>query len=53
MSKRRFLITQWFDPEPVFKGLLLSKKLVCSVFVREVVTGFTNYPVGELYGGYR
>lgn len=53
MSKRILLITQWFDPEPTFKGILFAKELVARGFEVEVITGFPNYPGGVLYEGYR
>ena len=46
-------MTQWFDPEPTFKGLLFAKELVTRGFDVEVITGFPNYPGGKLYKGYR
>jgi lipopolysaccharide/colanic/teichoic acid biosynthesis glycosyltransferase len=45
--------TQWFEPEPILKGIYFAKLMrghghhVC------VVTGFPNYPGGTLYRGYR
>lgn len=53
MSKRILIITQWFDPEPTFKGILFAKELVDRGFDVEVVTGFPNYPGGNLYEGYK
>lgn len=53
MGKRILLITQWFDPEPTFKGLLFAKELVRLGFSVEVVTGFPNYPGGKVYEGYK
>lgn len=53
MSKRILFITQWFEPEPTFKGLLFAKELVSRGFEVEVITGFPNYPGGKLYDGYR
>jgi len=53
MPKRALIITQFFDPEPTFKGLLFAKELVTRGFEVEVVTGFPNYPGGTLYDGYR
>lgn len=53
MPSRILLITQWFDPEPTFKGMLFAKELVSRGFVVEVITGFPNYPGGTLYNGYR
>ncbi len=53
MGKRVLLITQWFDPEPTFKGLLFAKELTKHGFSVEVVTGFPNYPGGKVYEGYK
>lgn len=50
---RVVLITQWFEPEPAFKGLLFARELAQRGFDVEVVTGFPNYPSGKLYPGYR
>jgi lipopolysaccharide/colanic/teichoic acid biosynthesis glycosyltransferase len=50
---RILLITQWFDPEPTFKGLLFAKELQRQGHEVRVLTGFPNYPGGELYSGYR
>lgn len=50
---RVVLLTQWFDPEPTFKGLTFARELVRQGFEVEVVTGFPNYPGGKLYEGYR
>jgi len=47
------LMTQWFDPEPTFKGLLFAKKLQESGNQVEVITGFPNYPGGKIYEGYK
>ncbi|MCV2368247.1 glycosyltransferase family 4 protein [Roseateles oligotrophus] len=46
-------MTQWFDPEPTFKGLVFARELVRQGFDVEVVTGFPNYPGGKIYPGYR
>lgn len=51
-STRVLLLTQWFDPEPTFKGLLFARELVQQGFDVEVVTGFPNYPGGKVYPGY-
>ncbi|KPM60265.1 glycosyltransferase [Pseudomonas putida] len=53
MATRILLLTQWFDPEPTFKGLVFARELVAQGFDVEVVTGFPNYPGGKLYSGYR
>lgn len=47
------LLTQWFDPEPTFKGLAFARDLVRQGFDVEVVTGFPNYPGGKVYAGYK
>lgn len=53
MSKHILLITQWFDPEPTFKGLLFAKELVKKGFSVQVLTGFPNYPGGKIYPDYK
>ena len=53
MATRVLLLTQWFDPEPTFKGLVFARELVSQGFEVEVVTGFPNYPGGKLYPGYK
>jgi len=53
MATRILLLTQWFDPEPTFKGLVFARELVAQGFEVEVVTGFPNYPGGQLYSGYK
>ena len=50
---RVLLLTQWFDPEPTFKGMVFARELVRQGFEVEVVTGFPNYPGGRVYPGYR
>ncbi len=46
-------LTQWFEPEPVYKGLVFAKALAARGHQVEVLTGFPNYPGGRLYPGYR
>jgi len=46
------LLMQWFDPEPQIKGLLFAKKLQSMGHDVEVLTGFPNYPGGNIYPGY-
>jgi glycosyltransferase involved in cell wall biosynthesis len=54
MKKPRvLLLTQWFDPEPTLKGMVLARELVRQGFEVEVLTGFPNYPGGKVYPGYR
>ncbi len=50
---RLILVTQWFDPEPTFKGLVFARALRDRGFDVEVVTGFPNYPGGKIYQGYK
>lgn len=47
------IITQWYDPEPTFKGQLFARKLVEAGNEVEVITGFPNYPGGKVYDGYK
>ena len=47
------MITQWFDPEPTFKGLLFAQELTRLGHEVQVVTGYPNYPGGKVYDGYR
>lgn len=46
-------LTQWFDPEPTFKGMAFARGLVDLGHQVEVLTGFPNYPGGRMYSGYR
>jgi len=50
---RILILTQWFQPEPMFKGLPFAKALKAKGHEVEVLTGFPNYPEGRLYSGYR
>jgi colanic acid biosynthesis glycosyl transferase WcaI len=50
---RILMLTQWFQPEPQFKGLPLAKALADLGHEVEVLTGFPNYPGGKVYPGYR
>lgn len=52
-AMRILMLTQWFQPEPNFKGLPLAKALIERGHQVEVLTGFPNYPGGKLYPGYR
>jgi glycosyltransferase involved in cell wall biosynthesis len=53
MALRVLLLTQWFEPEPTFKGLSFAKELIKQGLEVEVVTGFPNYPIGKLYPGFK
>lgn len=46
------LLTQFFDPEPTFKGLAFAKELKNQGHSVQVLTGFPNYPGGKVYKGY-
>jgi len=50
---RILMLTQWFNPEPFFKGLPFAMELVRLGHEVEVLTGFPNYPGGKVYEGYR
>ncbi|WP_028448705.1 glycosyltransferase family 4 protein [Chitinibacter tainanensis] len=50
---RILIITQWFDPEPTFKGLVFARALQAKGHNVEVITGFPNYPGGKVYAGYQ
>jgi glycosyltransferase involved in cell wall biosynthesis len=45
-------LTQFFDPEPTFKGLYFAKALMKRGHKVVVLTGFPNYPGGKIYPGY-
>jgi colanic acid biosynthesis glycosyl transferase WcaI len=47
------IVTQWFDPEPTFKGLVFAQALQAQGHQVQVLTGFPNYPNGKVYEGYR
>lgn len=46
------LLSQFFDPEPTFKGLYFAKALMKQGHEVIVLTGFPNYPGGKIYPGY-
>lgn len=50
---RILFLTQWFDPEPDFKGLIFAKELQALGHEVQVLTGFPNYPGGKVYPGYK
>jgi glycosyltransferase involved in cell wall biosynthesis len=53
MALRVLMLTQWFEPEPTFKGLSFAKELIKQGLEVEVVTGYPNYPIGKLYPGFK
>jgi lipopolysaccharide/colanic/teichoic acid biosynthesis glycosyltransferase/glycosyltransferase involved in cell wall biosynthesis len=50
---RILILSQWFDPEPFFKGLCFAKKLKRFGHEVEVLTGFPNYPTGKVYASHK
>lgn len=50
---RILYITQWFDPEPAFKGAQFARGLADRGHDVEILTGFPNYPGGKLYPAFR
>lgn len=50
---RVLFLTQWFEPEPAFKGASFADALIAEGMEVEVATAFPNYPGGKLYPGYR
>lgn len=50
---RILFVTQWFEPEPAFKGATFAAALKAQGHDVEVATGFPNYPGGKLYPGFR
>jgi len=50
---RILFLTQWFQPESSFKGLPFAKALKDKGHEVEVLTGYPNYPGGEVCPGYR
>jgi colanic acid biosynthesis glycosyl transferase WcaI len=46
------LLTQFFQPEPMFKGLPLARALQARGHDVSVLTGHPNYPGGRLYPSY-
>lgn len=48
------MLTQLFQPEPNhLKGLEFAKAIASSGHEVQVLTGFPNYPGGQIYSGYR
>lgn len=46
-------LSEYFDPEPVLKGMGFVQEMVRQGHSVEVLTGFPNYPEGRIYPGYR
>jgi colanic acid biosynthesis glycosyl transferase WcaI len=49
---RILILSQWFQPEPIMKGLPFAQALAARGHEVEVLTGFPNYPGGAVYPGY-
>lgn len=47
------LLSQWYCPEPALKSYFLGRDLVTAGHAVTIITGFPNYPSGQLYPGYR
>lgn len=50
---RILLLSQYYWPETLFKGLLYAKELERQGHTVEVLTGFPNYPEGKVFPGYK
>ncbi|MEO6393827.1 MAG: glycosyltransferase family 4 protein [Pyrinomonadaceae bacterium] len=50
---RVLILSQYYHPEPVPKPLELAQALTEYGHTVSVITGFPNYPSGNLYDGYR
>jgi len=50
---RILLLSQWYPPEPVLLPHQWAKELLRRGHQVTVITGFPNYPTGEIYTGYR
>ena len=50
---RIILLMQFYEPEPVYKGKAFAEIIAKAGYEVEVVTGFPNYPGGNVYDGYR
>lgn len=53
LGPRIIILTQFYDPEPAYKGQAFAEAVRDLGYDVEVVTGFPNYPGGKVYDGYR
>lgn len=53
MTKNFFYIAQYFTPEPYLKDIQYIKDIEQKGWNPVVITGFPNYPQGEIYKGYK
>ena len=47
------IVSQWYPPEPPYIPADLATELAARGHTVRVLTGYPNYPNGELYAGYR
>jgi len=47
------ILTQWYPPEPAFVPGELARELAARGHEVRVLTGYPNYPQGQIYPGYR
>lgn len=52
-APRLLFVSEWFDPEPCYKNLRFVRALADKGYDVEVLTGFPNYPGGEVFEPYR
>ena len=50
---RILFLSEFFEPEPMMKGLQFARAFASRGHDVQVLTGFPNYPGGRLYPGYR
>jgi glycosyltransferase involved in cell wall biosynthesis len=50
---RILFLSEFFEPEPMMKGLQFARAFVSRGHEVQVLTGFPNYPGGRVYPGYR
>lgn len=50
---RILLLSQFYDPEPGFKTHQFARELLARGHEVQVITGFPNYPRGQIYPGYK
>ncbi len=49
---KALFVTHWYEPEPVIRPGSLARGLADRGHEVDVVTGYPNYPTGQLYPGY-
>ena len=50
---RILILSQWCYPEPDLKALTFARELVKNGHTVQILTGFPNYPGGNIYPGYK